>query len=304
MIECVPNISEGRDQSTIDAVADAIRSVAGVHLLNIHSDRDHNRSVFTYASDDGEAVAEATMRLFEVAVPRIDLRIHHGAHPRVGAVDVVPFVPLEGSTMVQCVALAERVGEQLAERFHIPIYLYEEAAKQEHRRELPAIRSGGFERFAEKIHDARWLPDFGPAQLHPTAGASVVGARVPLIAFNMQLGTDRIDVAQSCARAVRGISGGLRFVRALPIALTSRGLVQVSMNLLDYRRTPVHRAFSVVREEAERHGIAVVSSEIVGLIPAEAMYQVAEWHLRVAGFRKDLVLEERIKLARQKGDRE
>ena len=297
MIECVPNVSEGRDPSTIDAIADAVRGTAGVHLLNVHSDPDHNRSVFTYASESAGAIREATIRLFEVATARIDLRIHHGAHPRVGAVDVVPFVPLEGSTMDECVAIAEKTGAEIADRFRIPVYLYEHAARQDYRRELPVVRSGGFEQFPHKITDERWKPDFGPHEVHPTAGVSVDGARVPLIAFNMQLGTDRMEVAQACARAVRGISGGLRFVRALPIALLSKGLVQVSMNLLDYRRTPVHRAFSVVREEAERHGVAVVSSEIVGLVPAEAMYQVAEWYLRVGGFRKDVVLEERIRIA-------
>jgi glutamate formiminotransferase len=299
MFECVPNLSEGRNQATIDAVADAIRGTAGVHLLNIHSDPDHNRSVFTFVSESADAIADATLRLYETAVPLIDLRIHHGAHPRVGAVDVVPFVPLEGTKMDECVALAQTVGAQIAERFHIPIYLYENAATQPHRRDLPAIRSGGFENFAAKIHDARWLPDFGPAQVHPTAGVSVVGARVPLIAFNMQLGTDRLEVARACALAVRGISGGLRFVRALPIALTSQGLVQVSMNLLDFRRTPVHRAFHVVLNEAQRHGVSVVSSEIVGLVPADAMYEVAEWHLRVSGWRRDMVLEERIRIAQK-----
>lgn len=295
MIECVPNVSEGRDASTIDAIAEAIHSAPDVRLLNIHSDPDHNRSVFTYVSESADAIQEATLRLFEVAVPRIDLRIHHGAHPRVGAVDVVPFVPLEGSTMAACVAVAEETAAAIAERFHIPIYLYEHAARQEHRRELPVIRSGGFENFAQKIHDPRWVPDFGPAQMHPTAGVSVVGARVPLIAFNMQLGTDRLDVAQACARAVRGISGGLRFVRALPIELKSKGLVQVSMNLLDYRRTPIHRAFEVVQMEARRYGVSVQSSEIVGLVPAAAMYEVAEWHLRISGWRTDMVLEERIR---------
>lgn len=299
MIECVPNVSEGRDPSTIDAIAEALRSAPDVHLLNIHSDPDHNRSVFTYVSESADAIRAATLRLFEVAVPRIDLRIHHGAHPRAGAVDVVPFVPLEGSTMEECVAVAEATGAEIAERFHIPIYLYEHAAKHEHRRELPAIRSGGFENFPQKIRDARWVPDFGPAQVHPTAGVSVVGARVPLIAFNMQLGTDRVDVAQSCARAVRGISGGLRFVRALPIELKSKGLVQVSMNLLDYRLTPIHRAFELVQSEARRYGVSVVSSEIVGLVPAEAMYEVAEWHLRISGWRHDMVLEERIRRRRQ-----
>jgi glutamate formiminotransferase len=295
MFECVPNISEGREQATIDAVADAVRSTPDVRLLNIHSDPDHNRSVFTYVSESEAAIREATLRLFEIAVARIDLRIHRGAHPRVGAVDVVPFVPLEGTSMAECVAAAEQFGRDAASRFDVPVYLYEEAAKHDYRRELPAIRSGGFEQFPHKITDERWLPDFGPARVHPTAGVSVVGARVPLIAFNMQLGTSRIEVAQACAKAVRGISGGLRFVRALPIELKSRGIVQVSMNLLDFRRTPMYRAFSVVKEEAERFGVPVVSSEVVGLVPADALYQVAEWHLRIGEFRKDIVLEERIK---------
>ncbi|HET7435870.1 MAG TPA: glutamate formimidoyltransferase [Thermoanaerobaculia bacterium] len=303
MLECVPNVSEGRDQSTIDAIAEAVSGVEGVHLLNVHLDPDHNRSVFTYCSEDANALAEATYRLYDVAVPRIDLRIHHGAHPRVGAVDVVPFVPLEGSTMDECVALAQRVGAEIARRHDIPVYLYEHAAKADYRRELPAIRSGGFESFPRKITDERWSPDFGPALVHPTAGVSVVGARVPLIAFNMQLGTTRIEVAQACARAVRGISGGLRFVRALPIALASKGLVQVSMNLLDHRKTPIHRAFRVVQEEAERYGVPVVSSEIVGLVPADAMYEVAEWYLRVGGWRKDMVLEERIRMKVRGGSR-
>jgi glutamate formiminotransferase len=295
MIECVPNVSEGREQATIDAIAEAVRTTPDVHLLNVHSDPDHNRSVFTYISERADAILEATLRLYEVAIPRIDLRVHHGAHPRVGAVDVVPFVPLEGTTMNECVAIAESAGQRIADRFHIPIYLYEHATRHEHRRELPVIRSGGFEQFPEKIRDARWSPDFGPAEVHPSAGVSVVGARLPLIAYNIQLGTDRIEVAQACARAVRGLSGGLRFVRALPIALVSRGLVQVSMNLLDFRRTPMYRALSIVKEEAEQHGVAIVSGEIVGLVPAEALYQVAEWHLRISGFRKDIVLEERIK---------
>jgi glutamate formiminotransferase len=296
MIECVPNVSEGRDPDTIEAIAAAVRSTTGVHLLNVHSDPDHNRSVFTYVSQSADAIIEATLHLYEVVIPRVDLRTHRGAHPRVGAVDVVPFIPLEGSTMSECVEIAKRAGEAIARRFAVPVFLYEHAASTDYRRELPVIRSGGFEQFAEKIRDPRWTPDFGAAAIHPSAGVSVVGARVPLIAFNMQLGTDRIDVANACARAVRGVSGGLRFVRALPIPLASRNIVQVSMNLLDYRRTPIHRAFSVVHEEAERHGVAVISSEIVGLVPAEALYQVAEWQLRVSGFRNDMVLEERIRL--------
>src|SRR5204863_3852853 len=190
-----PNVSEGRNQATIDAVAEAIRSTPAVHLLNVHSDPDHNRSVFTFASESADALHDAVMRMYETALPLVDLRTHHGAHPRVGAIDVVPFVPLEGSTMDACVALAERAGADIAQRFNVPVYLYEHAAKLDYRRDLPAIRSGGFEKFAQKIADDRWKPDFGPAQIHESAGVSVVGARVPLIAFNIQLGTDRIEVA-------------------------------------------------------------------------------------------------------------
>lgn len=294
MIEAVPNISEGRDTATVEAIAECIRCTPEVLLLNVSSDRDHNRTVLTYASENSTALEEATLRLFEIALRRIDLRRHEGAHPRVGAVDVVPFVPLRGSEMSECVALAERVGEKVAEKFSLPIYLYEHAARDESRRELPAIRSGGFENFARKIEDPRWVPDFGPRTVHPSAGVSIVGARVPLIAFNVQLATDRLEIAEKIARAVRGVSGGLPFVRALPIALKSRGIVQVSMNLLDYRRTPIHRAFSEVQEEAGRHGVSILSSEIIGLVPADALYAFAEWTLKLENFRPNVVLERRI----------
>lgn len=294
MIEAVPNISEGRERATIESVAAAIQSTPGVLLLNVHSDPDHNRSVFTYASEQAAALATATLALYEIALTRIDLRHHEGAHPRVGAVDVVPFVPLHGSTMNECVALAREVGAEVARRFELPVYLYEHAATVESRRELPNIRSGGFERFAEKIERPEWRPDFGPPRLHPSAGVTVVGARVPLIAFNVQLATDRLEVAASAARAVRAISGGLPYVRALPIDLRRRGIVQVSMNLLDYRKTPIHRAFSIVQQEVRRHGVEILSSEIVGLVPAEALYQLAEWHLQLAGFTASTVLESRI----------
>jgi glutamate formiminotransferase len=294
MIECVPNVSEGRDESVIAALAETIRSTESVYLLNVHSDPDHNRSVFTYVSESTRALRDATLALFELAVKEIDLRRHTGAHPRTGAVDVIPFVPLDGSTMAECVELANEVAADLARRFSVPIYLYEEASRQDYRRDLPVIRRGGFEKFPEKIVDLRWAPDYGPSTVHPTAGVAIVGARVPLIAFNVQLATDRLEVAAKIARAVRGISGGLRYVRALPIELKTRGIVQVSMNLLDYRRTPMQRAFDLVEREAAHYGVSVLSSEIVGLIPADALYQVAEWHLRIAGFRRDIVLEERI----------
>lgn len=299
MIEVVPNVSEGRDAETISRIAEAVGAIPDVLLLHVTSDADHNRSVFTYASDNGPALVRATLALFEIAVQRVDLRQHTGEHPRVGAVDVVPFVPLKGGLMSECVALAEETGRLIAERFDIPVYLYEEAARASHRRELPHIRSGGFENFAEKITDPRWLPDFGPAVVHPSAGVSIIGARVPLIAFNVQLDTERIDVAGKIARAVRGSSGGLRFVRALPIHLHRRGVVQVSMNLLDYRKTPIHRAFTLVREEAARFGVDVLSTELVGLVPEEALYAAAEWFLKIENFDSSVVLERRIEMKRQ-----
>jgi len=294
MIEVVPNVSEGRDPEAIADMAEAIRGVADVMLLHVTSDADHNRSVFTYASENGSALIQATLALFEIAVERIDLRKHSGEHPRVGAVDVVPFVPLKGGAMAECVELARETGRLVAEQFQIPVYLYEEAAKDPQRRELPVIRSGGFENFPKKMTDPKWKPDFGPAVVHPSAGVSIIGARVPLIAFNVQLDTDRLDIAEKIARAVRGVSGGLRFVRALPIHLHRRGIVQVSMNLLDYRKTPIHRAFNLVREEAARFGVDVLSTEIVGLVPEEALFAAAEWFLRIENFNSGIVLEKRI----------
>jgi glutamate formiminotransferase len=303
VIECVPNVSEGRDDSVIGALAETIKATPGVFLLNVHSDPDHNRSVYTYVSESARALRDATLALVQLALNEIDLTKHKGAHPRSGAVDVIPFVPLHGSTMAECIELAGEVAWEIAGRFGVPIYLYEESAKSDFRRDLPVIRSGGFEGFPEKIKDPRWLPDYGPSAVHPTAGVAIVGARVPLIAFNVQLATDRLEVAQKVARAVRGISGGLRYVRALPIDLKTRGIVQVSMNLLDYRRTSMQRAFDLVESEARHQGVEILSSEIVGLVPADALYQVAEWHLRIAGFRRDVVLEERIALvtAREEG---
>ena len=238
---------------------------------------------------------EAAVAMFAVALRRIDLRNHLGAHPRVGAVDVLPFVPLAGTSMQDCVALAEKIGRRVAVRFGIPVYLYEYAAREEYRRGLPAIRSGEFEKFPEKIGYPAWAPDFGPKEVHPTAGVTVIGARDPLIAYNVQLATKRFEVAAKIARVVRESSGGLRFVRALPIALEQRGMVQVSMNLLDYRRTPIYRAFELVKQEAARYDVPIHSSEIIGLVPADALLSTAEWYLQLAGFSRNLVLEERIR---------
>jgi len=293
LVESVPNVSEGRDRSAIEAMAGAMQEVPGVRLLDIQSDPDHHRTVFTLVGDP-DSVAEAILRLFAAAVPRIDLRLHRGEHPRMGAVDVVPFVPVRGVTMADCVALARRVGHEVWKRFRIPVYLYEEAASRPERRDLAEIRRGEFEGFAEKIRAEAWAPDFGERAVHPTAGVAAVGAREFLIAFNVNLGTADLQVAKAVAKAVRGSSGGLRYVKALGVALEDRGIVQVSMNLTNYKQTPLARTLELVRLEAARHGVPVVGTEIVGLVPEDALVQAAAHYLCLERFSSDLILERRL----------
>jgi glutamate formiminotransferase len=294
LIECIPNVSEGRRPEIVAAMAEAIRRVAGVRLLDYSSDASHNRSVFTLAGD-AAGVEHAVLALVERAVADVDLRTHKGEHPRLGAVDVVPFVPIEGVTMAECVELAKRVGATIAERFALPVYLYEEAASSPARRNLEDIRRGEFEGLAAKMASADWAPDFGPSTPHPSAGAVVVGARMPLIAYNINLATDRLDVAKKIASAIRHSSGGYRFVKAMGIALADRGIVQVSMNLTNYEKTPIFRVFETVKREAERYGVAILESEIVGLVPSAALTATAEWYLQVAGFKSEQVLENRLR---------
>jgi glutamate formiminotransferase len=294
LIECVPNISEGRRPDVVEAIAAAIRAVPGVTLLDYSSDASHNRSVLTLA---GEAapLRQAILTLYEQALPAIDLRTHSGAHPRVGAVDVVPFVPIEGVTMDDCVALAKDVGATVAERFGVPIYLYEEAAVDPARRNLEDIRRGEFEGLAEKMQRPGWKPDYGPETPHASAGASVVGARMPLIAYNINLATDRLDVARKIAAAIRQSSGGFRYVKAMGVRLDDRGIVQVSMNLTDYVKTPIFRVFEAVKREAARYGVNVLESEIVGLIPSAALVATAEYLLQLERFSGDQVLENKLR---------
>lgn len=296
LVECVPNVSEGRDKEAVAAMAEAIRSVPNVFLLDVQSDPDHHRSVFTFVGAP-EAVAEAVFRLFEAALPRIDLRRHRGEHPRMGAVDVVPFVPVRGVNMADCVELAKKVGEEIWRRFQVPVYLYGEAASRPERADLSEIRKGEFEGFFEKIKDPQWAPDFGEPVVHPTAGVTAVGAREFLIAFNVNLGTSDLRVAKEIAKAVRFSSGGLRYVKALGMELKERGIVQVSMNLTNFRQTPLPRVLELVRREAARFGVPVVGTEIVGLIPEEALVQVAEYYLQLEKFSLGQVLERRIEEA-------
>ena len=297
IIEAVPNISEGRRSNVIKEIVDVVRGSGGVSVLDVSSDPDHNRSVITLAGDP-EALYDASLALFAGAIQRIDLRQHKGEHPRMGAVDVLPFVPVRGATMADATALARRVGEAAAAKFDLPIYLYAESAASESRRLLPEIRKGEFEGFPAKIAEPGWRPDFGPANVHPSAGVTAIGARPFLIAYNINLGTSDVKIAEKIGRAIRASSGGYRFVQAKGIPLEGRGIVQVSMNLLDFKKTPIFRVFETVRSEAARYGVPIVGSEIVGLIPQDALLAAAEHYLCIENFSDELVFETRL----DKGD--
>jgi glutamate formiminotransferase / formiminotetrahydrofolate cyclodeaminase len=291
LVECVPNFSEGRDKSKVDAIVDAMK-IPGVYLLDREMDSDHNRCVITLVGER-EAIQEAAIRGVGKASEVIDLNVHTGAHPRMGATDVVPFIPIDGVTIEDCVAMACQVGEEIWKRYKIPVYLYESAARIPDRQGLENIRRGQFEGIRAEIatNPAR-CPDFGDPCLHPTAGATVVGARKFLIAYNVFLNTPDVEIANKIAKAVRFSSGGMRFVKGAGFLV--RGLAQVSMNLTDFEQTPVHRVFEMVKREAARYGVLPISSEIVGLIPKKALEQAAEWFLQVENFDSSLILENRL----------
>jgi glutamate formiminotransferase len=278
----------------VSRIADDLRGVPGLRVLDVQSDATHNRSVLTLAGD-AASLRIAVPLLVARTVDAVDLRTHRGEHPRLGAVDVVPFIPIDGASMADCVALAREVGRDIAERLGVPVYLYEEAASRSERRNLEDIRRGEFEGLAEKMARPEWTPDFGSAQPHPTAGATVIGARMPLIAYNINLATDRLDVARKIATAVRMSSGGLRFVKAMGLALEGRPVVQVSMNLTNFEKTPIFRVFELVKREAARYGVNVLESEIVGLIPQAALLQAAEFYLQLEGFSANQVLENKLR---------
>lgn len=293
LIETIPNVSEGRDATVLAELVDAMTRVPGTTLLDYSADPSHNRSVYTLAGD-GAAVRGAVLDLIDVALRRIDLRSHVGEHPRIGAVDVVPFVPLEGASMSECVALARDVGHGIAERFGIPVYLYEEAATDPARRRLEVIRRGGFEGLAAKMRQPEWAPDYGPPAPHPSAGATVVGARMPLIAYNVNLANGTKDIARQIAVAVRESGGGLPCVKALGLYLAHRGVAQVSMNLTNYERTPIELVFERVRREAAARGVRVLESELIGLIPRAALAGTTPEQLQLTGFSPSQVLETRL----------
>jgi glutamate formiminotransferase len=291
LVECVPNFSEGRDKSKVDSIVDAMK-LDGVYVLDREMDADHNRCVITLVGER-EAIKEAAIRGVGRAAELIDLTGHQGAHPRLGAADVVPFIPIEGLNLEDCVVLARQAAAEIWKRFAIPVYLYEAAATTPERRNLEDIRRGQFEGIAQEIQtNPLRRPDFGEARLHPTAGAVVVGARKPLIAYNVFLNTAEVEIAKKIAKAVRFSSGGLRFVKGAGFLV--RGQAQVSMNLTDFEQTPIHRVFELVKREAGRHGAVPVSSEVVGLIPKKALESAAEWFLQIENFDSSLILENRL----------
>ncbi len=294
VVECVPNFSEGRRREVIDKITSSIRSVTGVKVLDVESDTDHNRSVVTFVGD-GESVKEAAFRGARTAKELIDLNKHSGQHPRMGALDVLPFVPISGVSMEDCVAVANQVGERIARELGIPVFLYEAAARRPERKNLENVRRGEFEGLREAIgRDDMRVPDYGPRAVHPTAGATAVGARMPLIAFNVNLKSTDITVAKDIARKIRASSGGLPHVKALGLSLADRRMVQVSMNLTDYTVTPVSTVFDAIQREAKDRGIEIAEGELIGLIPLDAVCEVTAKTLKILAFGSKQVLERRI----------
>ena len=292
-MECVPNFSEGRDLQKIDKIVAPFRSKQGVKLLDYSNDEDHNRLVVTVVGEP-EPLRDAVLEAIGVAVELIDLNHHQGQHPRMGAVDVVPFIPIRGVTMEEAVALSKEVGEEVARRYNLPVFLYEKSASAPHRENLAAVRKGEFEGMAEKIKLPEWHPDFGPAERHPTAGTVAIGARMPLVAYNINLNTPSLEIAHDIAKKIRFIGGGLRYSKAMGVELKDRGITQVSINMTDYTRTALYRAFELVRVEARRYGVSIVGSEIIGLVPMEALIDTASYYLGLENFSMEQVLEARM----------
>lgn len=290
VVECVPNFSEGRRPEVIEAILDEVRAVQGCKLLDAAADADHNRVVVTFIGEP-PAVEEAAFRSCKKATELIDMEKHHGEHPRMGATDVIPFIPLSGVEMDECVQMSRRVGRRLAEELGIPVYLYAESATTPARRRLPDVRRGEYEGLKTAIAEPERRPDFGPARMHPTAGATAVGARPPLVAFNANLSTADMGRARAVARAVRESSGGLVNVQAKGVALEATGQAQVTMNLINHRKTPIHRALEAVQREAERHGATVTDTELVGLVPLDALLRSARWYLKLKGFKRRQIID-------------
>lgn len=293
VVECVPNFSEGRDLRKIDKIVEAFRAKENVKLLNYSNDRDHNRMVVT-AVGEPQALKNAVIEAIGTAVSLIDLTCHEGQHPRMGSVDVVPFIPIKNMTMEECIALSKDVAHEVSKRFGLPVFLYEKSASAPHRENLASVRKGEFEGLDEKMKLSGWQPDFGPAIPHPTAGAVAIGARSFLIAYNVNLNTNNLEVADKIARKVRFSGGGLRFCKAMGVELKERNIVQVSMNLTDFNKTAIYQAFEMIRFEAGRYGVSIAGSEVIGLVPLDALVDSAAYYLGLENFSSEQVLEKHL----------
>ncbi|MDD4780916.1 MAG: glutamate formimidoyltransferase [Tissierellia bacterium] len=292
IIECVPNFSEGRDLTKVEKIVDVFRGKKDIKLLDYSSDENHNRTVVTVVGEPSQ-LKEAIILAIGKAVELIDLTKHEGQHPRMGAVDVVPFIPIKNVTVEEADSLAKEVALEASQKFSLPFFLYEKSATSSHRENLANIRRGQFEGMAEKMKDDMWKPDYGPESIHPTAGVTAIGARMPLIAYNVNLSTNNIEIANKIAKNIRHINGGFRYVKAIGIELEDRNIVQVSINLTDYTKTSIYRVFETIKMEASRYGINIIGSEIVGLLPMQALVDTADYYLRLENFKIDQILETR-----------
>ncbi|KXZ40208.1 glutamate formiminotransferase [Alkalithermobacter thermoalcaliphilus JW-YL-7 = DSM 7308] len=290
VVQCVPNFSEGRDLDKIERIVQPFRGKEGVKLINYEPDKDYNRVVVTVLGEP-EAVKNAVVEAIGVATKEIDMTKHSGQHSRMGASDVVPFIPVKNMTVEEAVQLSKEVAKEISERYNIPVFLYEKSATKPERENLATIRKGQFEGMPEKLKDPNWKPDFGPDTIHPTAGVTAVGARMPLVAYNINLGTTNIEIANKIAKAIRHSSGGFRYCKAGAVEMPEKGIVQVTMNLTDYTKTAIYRVFETVKMEAKRYGVPVLGSEIIGLVPMEALVDCACYYLGLEGFSMDKVLE-------------
>ena len=293
IIECVPNFSEGQDLEKVERIVDAFRGKKGVKLLDYSSDPDHNRSVVTVVGEP-EPLKNAVIEAIGTAIKEIDMTKHKGQHPRMGATDVVPFIPIKNATTEECVELSKEVAKEVWEKYQLPVFLYEKSASAKYRQNLSKIRKGQFEGMAEKVKEEKWHPDFGEDKIHPTAGVVAIGARPPLVAFNVNLNTNDLSIADKIAKKVRYIGGGLRYVKAMGVELKDRNIVQISMNMTDFSKTSLYQSFEMIKFEAKRWGVSVVGTEIIGLLPMMALIDVAEYYLGIENFSTDQILESRI----------
>lgn len=294
LVECVPNFSEGRRPEVIAAIVEEVKKVAGVSLLNINSDASHNRTVVTFVGEP-QAAKQAAFNACAKAAELIDMEQHQGEHPRIGATDVIPFIPVSDVTMEECVELANELAKDIAEKLSIPVYMYEAAAKTPARVKLPDVRKGEYEGLKTAIATPERHPDYGPAQMHPQAGATVVGARQFLIAYNINLSTSDVTIAKKIANTIREVKGGFKYCRAMGVMIEDRNMAQVTINMVDYTGTPLHRVFETVKSEAARYGVSIIGSEIVGMVPLQALVDTADFYLRLEGFDRKQVLEENLR---------